>query len=232
MALHSHNKKMSNTFYVYKYLREADSPNGKAGTPYYIGKGTGRRCYEKHHGVAVPKNRDRIVIVHENLPEWQAFSLEIWYIHKYGRIDKGTGSLRNLTDGGEGVAGRKWTDAERVHMSNIKRIAYTGEGNPMYGKKGNLNPNYGRTAWNKGKLMPKTPEHIEAQASAQRGENNIMYGKTYAEVYGEEYASKRKAAISAALKGRKQELTTCPHCSKTGGNGMMKRYHFDNCKQK
>ena len=26
--------------------------------------------------------------------------------------------------------------------------------------------------------------------------------------------------------------TTCPHCSKTGGISVMKRWHFDNCKHK
>jgi rRNA maturation protein Nop10 len=25
---------------------------------------------------------------------------------------------------------------------------------------------------------------------------------------------------------------TCPHCGKTGGNRIMPRYHFDNCKFK
>jgi hypothetical protein len=24
----------------------------------------------------------------------------------------------------------------------------------------------------------------------------------------------------------------CPHCKKVGKGGAMKRYHFDNCKQK
>jgi hypothetical protein len=33
---------------------------------------------------------------------------------------------------------------------------------------------------------------------------------------------------SESLRGRKQKIKTCPHCGKSGGNGMS-RYHFDNC---
>lgn len=32
--------------------------------------------------------------------------------------------------------------------------------------------------------------------------------------------------------GFSYELVTCPHCGKQGGGGNMKRYHFDNCKNK
>lgn len=29
---------------------------------------------------------------------------------------------------------------------------------------------------------------------------------------------------------RKKEVVSCPHCNKTGGSNLMKRYHFANCK--
>ena len=29
-----------------------------------------------------------------------------------------------------------------------------------------------------------------------------------------------------------QKKITCPVCGKVGGQGNMKRYHFDNCKEK
>jgi hypothetical protein len=32
-------------------------------------------------------------------------------------------------------------------------------------------------------------------------------------------------------RGYKMKLITCPHCGKQGGNGIMKRWHFDNCKE-
>jgi len=33
-------------------------------------------------------------------------------------------------------------------------------------------------------------------------------------------------------KGIKRKKIQCPHCGLIGGNGAMKRYHFDNCKHK
>ena len=83
-------------FYTYLWLRED-------GTPYYVGKGTGKRGFiTKKHRVKCP-TKDRIVIYPAETEE-EAFEIEkllIWY---YGRKDKGTGCLRNLTDGGEGAS--------------------------------------------------------------------------------------------------------------------------------
>lgn len=38
--------------------------------------------------------------------------------------------------------------------------------------------------------------------------------------------------LSAACKGHKKTIIQCPHCQKIGGAGNMRRYHFDNCKEK
>jgi hypothetical protein len=91
-----------NEYYVYAYLRED-------GSPYYIGKGKERRAWEQHRvngrGVHTPKNYKRIVLLHENLSEQEAFNLETELISKYGRQDLGTGILKNMTNGGEGSSG-------------------------------------------------------------------------------------------------------------------------------
>lgn len=34
---------------------------------------------------------------------------------------------------------------------------------------------------------------------------------------------------STALKGKPKNVVACPHCGKLGGQGNMKRYHFDKC---
>ena len=91
---------MNNTYYVYAYLRED-------GTPYYIGKGIGQRAWKhvKRDPTHPPKDTNRIVLLKEQLSETDAFDIEKQLISQYGRIDIGTGILRNRTDGGEGARG-------------------------------------------------------------------------------------------------------------------------------
>ena len=96
---------LNNIYYVYAYLREHESVHGPAGSPYYIGKGKHTRIHDKSHSVMPPKKENRIVLS-EIMTEANALQLEMLLIYLYGRIDRQTGILRNLTDGGEGVSGR------------------------------------------------------------------------------------------------------------------------------
>lgn len=96
-------------YYIYAYLRSKNSSIAAAGTPYYIGKGKGRRAYVKHDGINKPKNNNLIVIMEACLTEVGAFALERRYIRWYGRKNNNTGILLNRTDGGEGSSGCKQT---------------------------------------------------------------------------------------------------------------------------
>ena len=100
-------------FYTYLWLRED-------GTPYYAGKGHGYRAYTVHRNTnrkmkAPPKNS---IVIYPAESEADAFETEIALIWYYGRKDLGTGCLRNLSDGGDGPAGRVCTDYERERISN------------------------------------------------------------------------------------------------------------------
>lgn len=105
-------------YYTYAYLRED-------GTPYYIGKGKDRRAYKKGKGeTRPPRDKSRIVILKRNLTEEEAFKHEIYMIAVFGRIDLGTGILRNKTDGGDGASGMVSPPSvrEAVSKSNTKRM--------------------------------------------------------------------------------------------------------------
>ena len=102
-----------NKFYVYGYFRED-------GTPYYIGKGCGRRAWSRHKVIRRPVDRSRIKILAEGLSEEEAFEWEFDLIDLLGRKDLGTGCLRNLTSGGVGgTAGRVCTAETREKMRRI-----------------------------------------------------------------------------------------------------------------
>jgi hypothetical protein len=101
-------------FYSYLWLRED-------GTPYYAGKGKGRRAFQtQHRTVHPPKDKTRILVFPCGT-EAEAFALEISLIDLYGRKDLGTGILRNMTDGGEGRAGAVASEETRRKQSLAKR---------------------------------------------------------------------------------------------------------------
>ena len=105
-------------YYTYAYLRED-------GTPYYIGKGKGKRAYKKGRDeVRPPRDKSRIILLKQNLAEEEAFKHEIYMIAVFGRKNLGTGILRNKTDGGDGGSGRISPPqvGEAVRQSNITRM--------------------------------------------------------------------------------------------------------------
>ena len=91
-------------FYTYLWLRED-------GTPYYVGKGSYSRAFRK--GCPL----EEYVIVQEWPNEYASFAAEKFLIAYYGRKDKGTGILRNLTDGGEGCSGMVMPESARRAVS-------------------------------------------------------------------------------------------------------------------
>jgi hypothetical protein len=162
-----------NRFYTYAYLREDR-------TPYYIGKGTGKRIYSKNRkGLKSPKDRSRIIFLKRNITEQEAFKHEIYMIAVFGRKDLGTGILHNRTDGGEGCSGFNHSEETKEKIRSAVKGRTHSEGSKV-----------------------KISE-------SKKGENNYFYGKSHSEetkrkmsAAAKNMSENHKAKISAAAKGR------------------------------
>ena len=103
-----------------------------SGVPEYVGKGTGTRALRHCKGRARSSWARRIhaalstgEAVRVELPFWgsheEALAEETALIAKYGRRDLGTGTLYNLTDGGEGSARCIPSDETRRRLKAANR---------------------------------------------------------------------------------------------------------------
>ncbi|NBP03591.1 MAG: hypothetical protein EBU90_26550 [Proteobacteria bacterium] len=165
-----------NRFYTYAYLREDK-------TPYYIGKGSGKRIYDTDgRPCKKPKNKSRIIFLKKNLTEKEAFKHEKYMISVFGRKDLGTGILHNKTDGGEGVSGFLHSEEAKRKISEVNK-----------GKKLTANHKKKISESNKGKsktITEKSKQSVINRAKARTG------------IYGYKHSEETKIKISKATKGR------------------------------
>jgi hypothetical protein len=129
-------------------------------TPFYVGKGSFKRAYEKSNRNkfwrnVVNKNKEYHIKVICNLEnEQDAYLCGRALIGFFGLRINGTGILTNMTLGGEGALGRKGSlhpmygktqsDSTKAKLSKSLKGLLAGSKNPMYGKTKEQNPFYGK----------------------------------------------------------------------------------------
>lgn len=104
------------------------------------------------------------------------------------------------------ITSEEYAIARENHARNHS-IRVSGENNPYYGK--------------------KHSQEVKNKMSSKKK------GKTYEEIFGAEKAAemrRRRAEENYNKPKVKQNIIRCPHCDTAGGKGIMKRWHFDNCK--
>lgn len=160
---------------VYRHLKPC-------GEVFYVGIGNEQRPYVKvnrnqfWHNV-VNKYVYEVEVVATGLSWEDACELEELMILAYGRRDLGTGTLVNMTSGGDGVKGLIHSEETRQKMSAAK----SGENHPMYGKK-------------------FSTEHRQKLSAAKSGENNHNYGKKHSAEHRQKLSAAQMGIPSPARK--------------------------------
>lgn len=150
---------------VYRHIRQDKNK------PFYIGIGESEyRAYERKGRTRawkhIAKKGYDVEVLFDNLSWEEACEKEREFIALYGRKDMKTGTLVNMTDGGEGTVGYRHTDEtkEKCRLASLgsKNAWYgkkrpdhgdkiRGENNPCFGRTGEKNPRFGKEGYWKGK---------------------------------------------------------------------------------
>jgi group I intron endonuclease len=172
--------------------------------PIYIGKGKGvrpkrhltlyksynNRFYSKLSSIINNGVEPIYITIKDSLSEEDAFKYEKYFISLIGRIENG-GTLTNLSDGGEGQSGFKFSEESKKKMSDSRK----GDKNYMFGKshtdetklKISLS-NKGRISINKGKKLEDIvgvdkaliiKDRLSKTASERKGDKNGMFGRKH-----------------------------------------------------
>lgn len=231
-------------FYVYEHIRP------DTGMVFYVGKGSGKRAYTRSgrniywKRIVNKVGSFSVRIVADNLDEELSFLVESERIDQLKRLNY---SLCNMSDGGEGPSGYRFSDFQKLKISLRQKGVPKG---PMLeetkrklsevkkGRKFGSRP----TEWKqniskgltgrkrseeecksisngqKGKIL--SDEHRKKLSIARFGEKNHMWGNTHNDVAREKIRQSR-------LNCKKVE---CPHCKKVADAANAARWHFDNCK--
>lgn len=191
-----------NEFYVY-FHRCLDT-----GEIFYVGKGHGNRAYTKRNrskfwNSIVNKHDYFIEIIESELSEDDAIIKEIFWINKIGRRDIGTGTLVNMTSGGEGTSGylRVFSDEHREKI----RKSITGL-NKSIQHRDRL------SIANKGRVVSEETRLKLSKFTSFRNSNTIMSNKQKQGIscanMGRLHSDETKCKISSSNKNKRRSEET------------------------
>jgi len=124
-----------NKHYIYFHKRADD------GVIFYVGIGVGRRATAVKNRSdfwkrIVEKHGYIIEYPHKDISQEEAKQLEIHYISVLGRLDRGTGTLCNMTDGGDGRVGYECSEETKDKMRKAATgVKFTEERKRKIGEK-------------------------------------------------------------------------------------------------
>lgn len=162
-------------FYVYHHVRKSD------GRVFYVGKGKGRRMFAANGRNSkwrnfVAKYGDWYpVVIAAGLSESEAHKIEMDEISMIGREN-----LCNLTDGGDGVSGYKFTPEQREKLSISHVGVQAGKKHPLYGKEKKSETREKISASLKGnKNRGNTPLSDDAKQAISRALTGMFSGEKH-----------------------------------------------------
>jgi hypothetical protein len=184
---------VSAKFYVYVHCR----PDG---TPFYVGKGQGKRAYEwvngrnKHHRHITAKYGSANIGIHlfPCLTETEAFADEIARI---AQLRADGYKLANLTDGGEGPSG-----AVQSPETIAKKVAALIGGKRTDEQRARMSQAMAGI-----KRKPLTAEHRVKLAEISRGNKHRLGIKSSPETIAKCMAGIQRALIDGNLRERRRE---------------------------
>jgi len=222
--------------HFYTYIISDPSRNNEA---FYVGKGKNERAWshlsrKDKHPLTHRFNKMRQngitpnISLYSELDEELAFFLEEELIAKFGRKDLGTGTLLNMTNGGDGGAGYVVSEETR------KKISIAGQGRKCSEETKRL-----MSATRTGEIRSEeTKSNISKSKKGQKYSKiarfNMSLGQT-----GRVHTPERNAKVSAGLLGHVVSLETRTKISKAikgkfagEKNSMFNKTQTDETKEK
>jgi hypothetical protein len=210
-----------NIFYVYALYRDVEMSD-----PFYIGKGYGKRirahekAYEiaKRHNIRKNNTINKLIaelgyvpkkIIAGGLSEFEAFSMEIGLISKYGRLDLGTGCLTNLSEGGLGVRHSPET-REKIKIARARQVCTVETRAKMRlastGRKHTLESRAKLSAAMKGRLDTRSAEGRARQLASVTGRKHTDETRKKMSVTrkGKKLSASHVEAIARGNRGKKR----------------------------